>query len=240
MSRPSTLLLLLLALPFVPTACGTFDYSADFATNELFYADVPFQTKAPGDRDIFVAPIADLRADQVLPPGENGFPIQYGGDEFWQRSVPDMLSDVLWRQVEDSDLFVEVLEAADPEAVVMKPELLAFTVGAQEGMSGSMTFAEVRLRLQVFGPQTANGERPLWHDETFGNRQRSEYMVKPVSPYRLVGRALQLTMQKSLSSLDGSNVARSGVPIDAIEAAPDVAAEAVPAAPAAEANATRR
>ncbi|HEB53984.1 MAG TPA: hypothetical protein ENI87_12085 [bacterium] len=200
-------------------ACDALNYTADFADNSLFYADVPFVTKAPGDRPVFVAPIHDAREGTVLPLHDRGFPIRYGTDEFWERPVPEMFSEVLVRQLEDSEMFPAVLDHADPEALVLKPTLMLFTVGAKEGISGSMTFAEVGLRVEVFGPVGADGERPRWHDHVYGNRQVSEMQVNPVSPYRLIGRALQLTMSKTLSGLDGSNVARSDVPVEAVEPA---------------------
>jgi hypothetical protein len=80
----------------------------------------------------------------------------------------------------------------------------------------SSTFAEIGLRIQVLGPAAADGKRPVWHDHVYGNRQVSELDIKPVSPYRLIGRALQLTMSNAMTGLDGSNVARSHVPIDVL------------------------
>ena len=68
----------------------------------------------------------------------------------------------------------------------------------------------------------------MWHDHVYGNRQRTEHQVNPVSPYRLIGRALQVTMSSALKGLDGSNVARSNVPVEVAQPA------------AAEASATRR
>ena len=68
----------------------------------------------------------------------------------------------------------------------------------------------------MLGPANETGERPLWHDCSYGNRQMSEFQVKPVSPYRLIGRALQLTMSNTLAGLDGSNVGRSHVPVEVV------------------------
>lgn len=218
---PALLRALLVACVALPIGCASLaplDYTPDLASNELFYADVPFRTKAPGDRVAFVAPVADARDLSLLPSNDRGFPIRYGGDEFWVRPVPDMFADVLVRQLEDSELFPSVVaDQAAADGLVVQPELLAFTVGAKEGMSGSQTFAEVGLRLRVYGPEDGAGERPLWHDEVYGNRQVSEFEIKPISPYRLIGRALQVTMSKALGGIDGSNVARSSVPVEAVE-----------------------
>ncbi|MGK0155226.1 MAG: hypothetical protein ACI9SE_002188 [Neolewinella sp.] len=208
-----------LALGFVALAtasCGTLNYTADFSNNELFFADVPFRTKAPGDRQVFVTPLKDERGGTVLPLHERGFPIRYGNDDFWERPVAAMFTEILERHLTKSELFPAVTAQAAAEDLILKPTLVSFTVGSKEAIAGSATFAEVGLRVQVLGPANEQGERPLWHDCAYGNRQTSEYQVKPVSPYRLIGRALQLTMSKTLAGLDGSNVGRSHVPVEVV------------------------
>ncbi len=193
--------------------CATQNTAADLARNDLLYQDVPFQTKAPGDRTVFVAPLADDRAAQQLPTQERGFPIVYGDDQVWERPVGEMLSEVLHRQLQASGLFPSVVDTATPESLVVKPTMVSFVTGAAESMSGCRSFAEVGLRLQVFGPADASGTRALLLEETYGNRQASELGLNPMSPYRLVGRALHISVAKLLAGLDGSNVSRSQVPI---------------------------
>lgn len=193
-------------------ACATTNETADLAKNELLYVDVPYTTKAPGDREVFIAPVADVRGDTPLPAAERGFPISYGSDDFWERPIAEMVGDVLVRQVQDSGLFTKVADKATPQAIVIKPMLVAFTTGATEAISGSRSFAEVGLKLQVYGPADGLGARAVLLEQTFGNKQLSSLEVNPVSPYRLIGRALQLSMQKLLVGLDGKNVSRSAVP----------------------------
>jgi hypothetical protein len=210
---------LLRRLPLVPVlvlaACASMNRTPDFASNSIFYDDVPFKTKAPGDRAAFVTPVADARSTAGLPAHERGFPITYCGDEFWERPIVEMLGDVLTRQFEDSGLFTAVTDRAAPEALVVRPHLVSWTSGAIEAMSGSSSFAEVAIRIQVFGPAAASGERPLWHDRVYHQRQSSDVALTPVSPYRLVGGVLRSTVAKVLAGLDGSNVGRSHVPFDA-------------------------
>ncbi len=196
------------------TACSTPSLVADFAKNDIFYVDVPFQTQAPGDRSVFVAPLADARTAVVLPTHERGFPIAYSGDDFWERPVAQMVGEVLVRQLVTSGLFAQVVDRASPEGLVVKPSLVSFVGGATEAISGSRSFAEVGLRLQVLGPAGVDGKRAVVHEQTYGSRQVSPLEINPVSPYRLVGRSLHLTMAKVLSGLDGSNIARSNVPVD--------------------------
>jgi len=223
---------MLLATGLLLAGCSSLDATADFSNNELFFVDVPFATKAPGDRAVFVAPIHDDRASDALPQHERGFPIRYGSDDFWVRPVSQMLAEVLERHLDHSGLFPSITTQASPESLILKPSLVSFAVGAREVMAGSISFAEVGLRVEVFGPVDDNGERPLWHDEIYGNQQVSKESVHPVNPYRLIGRALQITMSRTLSGLDGSNVGRSQVPVAAIlpaDAAPKP--EAASAAP---------
>lgn len=216
-ARPLTMSLLALAF----AACSAFDYTADFSDNEMFFVDVQFRTKAPGDTQVFVTPLKDDRTAQVLPLHEKGFPISYGNDDFWVRPVPEMMTEVLERHLTDSELFPAVTAEASTNCLILKPTLVSFTVGAKEAMAGSMSFAEVGLRLEVLGPADAAGNRPLWHDHIYGNQQVSEFSVSPISPYRLIGRALQLTISAALAGLDGSNVGRSHVPNEAVVALED-------------------
>ena len=194
------------------SSCGALDYTQDLATNELFYVDVAFTPRSPGDVAVFVAPVDDQRDAAQLPVHERGFPIRYGGDDFWERPVAVMIDEILRRQLSGSGMFATISDGAGSDTVIVRPSLVRFSVGVQEGLSGSMSFAEVGVRLEVLGPVGADGARPAWHDRVYGNRQRTEHQVNPVSPYRLIGRALQITMRDALSGLDGSNVARAGVP----------------------------
>lgn len=203
----------LLAIALFP-ACSTTNDAVDLARNERLYADVPFTTKAPGDRPVFVAPVADARTAQDLPTQERGFPIAYGNDEVWERPVAEMVGEVLQRQFQQSGLFTAVLDAPRPDALVVKPSIVTFLAGAAESIAGSRSFAEVGVELQVFGPADAAGKRQLLLQAVYGNRQASDVSIKPVSPYRLIGRALQVSVGKVLTGLDGSNVSRSQVPIE--------------------------
>ena len=65
MKFPALRVVSLLLLPLA-AGCAVPNETADFAANELLYSDVAFATKAPGDRDLFVAPIVDASAVTVL------------------------------------------------------------------------------------------------------------------------------------------------------------------------------
>lgn len=208
----------------VVAACATQNQVADLAENSVLYADVPFHTKAPGDRAVFVAPMADTRSTAALPTHERGFPIAYAAEDFWERPVAAMVGDIVARQLAGSGLFTGLEATASPQGLVVVPTLVQFVGGTQTAISGSRSFAEVAFRLQVFGAIGADGVRPTLHDQVYRNRQASELELNPVSPYRLFGRALQLTMNKALQGLDGSNVARSTVP--ATPVVPGLPAEA--------------
>ena len=218
---------ILLALP----ACSTADYTADFANNENLYVDVPFTTALPGDRAVCVTPTTDGRVAVALPVNDRGFPITYTNDEFWERPVPAMVGDVLRRQVEHSELFVELADQPSASAIVLKPTLVTFLGGSTEAVSGRRAFAEVALRLQAYGPQGSDGARALLFDQTFASKQASPTDINPPSPYKLLCRGLQQVMARALNTLDGSNIARSSVPANPVEP-PAAAIAGQPAAPA--------
>ena len=206
--------LALLGMGLFASACATPNHTVDLARNELLYVDVPFATKAPGDRAAFVAPLVDARAGKDLPTTDRGFPISYGNDQVWERPVAEMVGDVLQRQLSKSGLFTAVADRASPQGLVVQPALVSFVTGAVESVAGSRSFAEVSLRLQVFGPVDAAGKRAVLFENVYADRQMTEVSLNPVSPYRLIGRALQISMQKALGGLDGSNVSRSNVPLN--------------------------
>ena len=219
-----------LLLALLAASCAT-NETADLAKNELLYVDVPFVTRAPGDRALFVLPTADVRDRTPLPTESHGFPIMYGGDDFWERPVNEMVTDVLVRQLQSSGLFATVSHEAAPGALVLKSTLESFVTGANVAVSGSRSFAEVGLRLQVLGPADEKGKRAVLHDQLYGNRQLSQVEMKPVSPFRLIGRALQISMAKAMAGLDHSNVGRSSVPLD-VGIAAEATAPLTTAAPA--------
>jgi hypothetical protein len=217
---------LLVALP----ACNTTDYTADLATNESLYVDVPYTTKVPGDRSVCVTPMADGRLATNLPNNDRGFPITYTTDDFWERPITAMVAEVINRQFADSELFTDVVEQPTANTLIVKPTLVSFVGGSTEAVSGRRSFAEVAVRLQVFGPAGNDGKRALLMDQTYANKQSTPTELNPASPYKLLGRALQQTMSRTLNGIDGSNVARSTVPADAATD-PTAPAVGVPATP---------
>lgn len=214
----------LFAVGLLGCGCANLNYAADLARNDLFYVDLPFATKSPGDRPVHVLPVADAREQVAMPVHDRGFPITYAGDDFWERPVAEMVGEVLQRQLRDSLLFPDVIDAVQPDALLVKPTLVAFTTASVEGISGSRSWAEVGFKLQVFGPVDGQGKRAVVLERLYSNRQATQLELHPASPYRLVGRALQQVMGKALLELDGSNITRSKVPVDAIV---DVSAGAV-------------
>jgi len=206
--------LLLLSL-WLAAACQTPNDSADFASNDALYADVPYVTRSPGDRTVFVAPVVDQRAQrkQPLPTQHRGFPINYANEQVWERPVTVMVAEVLERQLRDSSLFAALDTTPSAQGLVVMPSLQSLHCGEAEAMAGSSAFAELGLRLQIFGPVGADGQRALLLDESFADLRRSETMFEPISPYRLVGPTLQNVMKRMLTTLDGSNVGRSNVPM---------------------------
>lgn len=204
---------LLVLLPLC--GCATGKQVADLATNEAIYRDVAFSTRAPGDRTVFVTPLADSRRSESLPMAQGAYPILYDADGRWQRTPAEMLDEVLRREVVRSGLFgTEVARAAEAD-VVLVPSLITFATGAMELDMGACALAEVALRLKVFGPLLADGSRELLLDEVFNDRQVTESGLKPPSRFPLAGLAARNAMQRLLQELDGTNVGRSGVPVEA-------------------------
>lgn len=204
----SVLLFTLLAV-----ACSTPDTRLDLAHNDRLYVDAAFHARSPGDCEVFVAPVVDARDPSKLPGRDGqGFPMQYGADAIWERPVPEMVGEVLEREIAASAVFAQVAHTATATTRIVQPRLVAFLIGAVERVEGAQAFAEVGIELQVLGPAGADGARPVLWKNTFGERQITPASMRPTSPYLLAGTALRSTMQKALVGLDASNVGRSHVP----------------------------
>lgn len=223
---PFSALLLLLA------ACKT-PPRADLATNPTIYEGRPYLARSPGDRAIYVLPVADGRKPLEPAAVQDGFPILYDGDARWDRPVDMMVAEVLQRELIDSGLFARLLDEPDRCEMILRPTLTSFVTGAMEVDTGGRSLAEIGLRIEIFGPQEANGQRPLLHDQAYGDRQMSPPALLPPSPYLMAGRALRMTMAEALATLDKNGVARSAPSPLAPERLQQLGIPATPAPPAA-------
>ena len=188
----------------------------DLGSNSSLYRSPGYVSKLPGDRSVFVAPVKDERSAADLPRSEGAYPIRYMSDAVWERSVAEMVYDILVEELEGSRVFRSVLTQARGDALVLVPSLVQLYGGQQELVEGARSLAETAIRVQVHGPADEAGNRMLILDETFTNRQGSATSFRPPSVATLTGVSLRITMGKLVSGLDQSNVARTGVPLEAI------------------------
>lgn len=188
----------------------------DLASNEELYVDTAYATKLPGDRSVFLAPLADSRAaaSRVLEAAYNGYPIAYDGDDRWDRPVAEMVDEVLRREVEASGIFTEVLTAPGKAQVVVVPEIVSFLTASIEEVTGGRAFADVGIRVQIYGPAAADGKRATLLDQVFVDRKVSEVSFRTVSRHVLAGACLRAVVVKVLQALDSKNVGRDGMPVE--------------------------
>jgi uncharacterized lipoprotein YmbA len=201
-------------------SCATHQNVPDLALNEKIYAPIAYETRAPGDRAVFVAPTRDARNPASYPASSNGFPISYEGDRRWYRPVPEMVDAVLLEELEESELFTAIKTTASPQDVVVQPTLITFVTGVMEQEYGARSIAEVGIRIEVLGPVGGDGTRPVLFDQVYGERQVSNPDRLPPSTYLLTGMCMRTTMQRMLAGLDGSNVGRSALSPTSLPAAP--------------------
>ena len=196
---------------FLASGCATGSGVPDLAKNSDLYQQVGFVTKLPGDRSVFVAPVADERRADALPASVSGFPIMYDSDARWSRAVPIMIDDLLRREIETSGLFAAMATQAKDADLVLQPSLQTFAMAQMEMPTGGRALAEAHLRIRVWGP-AVDGQRPLLHDEIYGDSQATKVQMRTISRHLLAGRATQIAMMRVLQGLDGANVGRSGMP----------------------------
>lgn len=191
-------------------ACST-PPRMDLRHNPNFYVPTGYKVSSPPDRSVFVAPVADERE---APKDEGQLPIMYLGDRDWERPMPVMVHDILCDELRESGAFVEVLNTARPDALLIKPTLRAFEGGVEEQLYGRRSLASLALNIEVLGPEI-DGKRKVLLSQPYYERPVGTPGFKPASPRMLMGAALHSTMSKVVGTIDASNLARSGVVTDA-------------------------
>jgi uncharacterized lipoprotein YmbA len=203
-----------LSLGILLAACSTTEHKiADFAQNPEIYSGLDYTSRLPGDRTVFLAPVADQRDETLLPKAQGQFPIVYDDENRWNRSIPEMLDEVLRNDLEQSKVFAKVAEKAADADIVIQPTLLTFVTGAMELDSGAQAISQLGLKVQVLGSIDENGMRPVLLEQLYGERQLSDAGMRTPSRVLLTGRVVRTTMQKLVRSLDTSNVGRNGMPL---------------------------
>ncbi len=206
-----------LVLPLVALSCQQFTDSIDLRRNGELYRSPNYRARVAVDRAAFLAPLVDER--QGIPgPGQVGgpYPVSYMSDGEWPRPLLEMLEDIIIDELRDSGVFASLVR--DPgvaaDTLVVRPFLMTARTAWEERPFGRRAFAEIGMRIVVYGPQPAGGERPVLLEREFGEVVTSEVTVRPPSKPQMFGKALRAAMGKLLGMLDQSNVARSGVPLD--------------------------
>ena len=187
-------------------ACST-PPRMDLRHNESLYRPTGYVTKLSADRAAFIAPVVDERQ---VPEDKSTYPIAYLGDGDWERPVPIMVDEILRDELTAANVFREILAEPRPDALLVRPILRAFEGGLQEQLYGRRSMAHLALVIEIHGPEEA-GERKLYLSQPFFERPSTPAGFKPPSPRQLMGMALHATMSKVVSTVDASNVARSGI-----------------------------
>lgn len=221
MNRQSTCACAVLLL-LATTGCKSNQGGRDLGRNEVLYPHTRFLTEVAGDRTLFVLPVRDSRDVSALPASNATFPVIYDSDGRWERPVRMMVDQVLREELQASCMFSGLTPKAQPTDLLLQPTLLRFHSGVIETIEGGRSLAEVTLRLQIHGPEDAPGSRPIWFDRIYTDTQISSVSLVPLSTLLLSGRTLQSVMVQALAGIDGSNVSRTGMPLEPVngEAAP--------------------
>ena len=187
----------------------------DLGRNTELYSSPGYRSKLPGDRAVFVAPLRDER--NANPPVEEGpYPIRYMSERVWDRPLVEMVNDILLEELDQSRVFREILSRPTSESLVLMPSLVQMSGGQQEMVEGARSLVVIAIRVQIHGPANADGDRALLLDQIYSDRQGSPISFRPPTIVTLTGVSLRYTMASLVSGLDQSNVASTGVPLEAI------------------------
>jgi len=162
----------------------------DLVLNTELYAMSGYSCKLPGDRSVFVTPVADARDQVVVADAAEGkYPVLYDTDARWHRPIAEMVDEVLRREVEESGIFDEITDAPKEAQIVVTPTIVAFRTGAVEELAGGRAIAEVAIRFQVHGPAGKDGVRErrlavsVMHDENDNGKMDSNFLGIPLEGY---------------------------------------------------------
>ena len=198
----------LLGSVFVFAACASPPRN-DLADNDKLYRWTGYRAKLSADRRVCVLPIVDERKPPVVD-ATSPYPVTFVSEGHWHRAVPEMIDELVRREVEDSGVFGEVVDEPRPDVCLLRVSIVSFEGGIQEVTTGRRTFATTRLLAIVEGPEQ-DGQRPELLREELGQQMQSEVVMTPPSPLLLLGRCTRLDMHTLLSKIDQGNLGRSAV-----------------------------
>jgi hypothetical protein len=188
----------------------------DLAHNETMFPQVSYKAKQPADRVAFVTPLVDGRKTWVADASSDAasYPVKLMPESVWARPLPDMIDEILRRDLASSGVFAAIEAHAEAKGLIVRPTLVTGSAGVQEKPNGRRTIAETAIRIVVLGPDEGNGKRSTLHDRVYQSHLDSKVEMQPVPAVSLYANTLRSVVQQVLAGLDQSNVARSGVPLD--------------------------
>ena len=217
------------------TACGSFGgRSRDLHKNSRYYRSPGYVSTLPGDLAAFVLPVRDKRHEvaNLADASEQNVYVQWMPEGIWERSPAQMVDSILRDEIRDSQVFASLLDVATPGCLVMEPTLMSFRAGQQPSTSGRRSVADCSLRVVVHGPASSDGQRSVLLDRVFVGQMATPILFQPPPLAATIGEAVRRTMQSTLTGLDRSNVARTGVPLELdLASNEDESSDATQAAP---------
>ncbi len=188
-------------------SCGSTG-ATDLGTNEWLYGGSGYRARIPGDRPAFVAPVRDARtAPDPAPDGE--FTISYYSDDRWERPPAQMIDDVVRSDLAESGVFTEVSERPWSNGCTINVELRQFDVGSEMHVTGWRSFAALTIAVEVNGPLTPAGNRPVLLQEQFDESLHSFVSWDPPAASQLMATILERVMNRMLGVLDQEGVGRA-------------------------------
>lgn len=200
--------LLLLAWSMLP-GCRTPPRN-DLEDNRELYRSPRYTAALPADRDVMVLPLADERGPPALEASKVVVSLMPEG--VWSRPLPVMLDAVVRKEITESKVFRSVLPTARHDCLLLKPVLVDGHGAIVEEIHGRYTYAQLAIRIDVFGPSDGQGQRRKIFTETYSHRQVGDRAMRPISPMILTGMCLQRIVSTMLHDIDTQNLARNLAP----------------------------
>jgi hypothetical protein len=194
--------------------CSTTN-SFDLTNNPRLYSAIAYRSASAAKRSAHVAPVEDLRVP--APEVEHNAPWVVE-DQVWAKPVPVMVHQLLCDELTAANLFTGLVDETAADVYIL-PRLRRLEASTQETINGRLIRGKCQLELAVHGPRAADGQRPLWFEQLYENRElKQEGLGSEANMYVFYGQALKITLSRLLIDLDSRGVGREGEPATPTEA----------------------
>ena len=191
-----------LLAPFLLLAACQSGPEHDLALNDDAYQGSGYPAGHKQQRSVFIRHLRDRRKD-LDTYADDQYPVVYTKDRYWDRPTIVMLDAVFREEVEDSGMFVNIVDKEEGADWVIEPVLLNFYGAVEQRVAGRKYRALTELYVTVLGELGADGERKLLRKRKYeGPLDLGGVTYAQLNPYGLAAASFARCMGVVLIDID--------------------------------------